>query len=1000
MMRRVVIMGLVGRTAFCRSGMNSVRFMANEINASCIINTVKEGGMFDEASIRKAVKLFTGGLSDSSYGLCYTEDEVTNHVKGFLCAKAKSTMGDPFEYVHESDDCAFYICLKDHESQLRAVRRLSRFVSRVREENQCISMRGYTIDDGTTSVYTAKWQPFVNPQPKLGETDIKQLASHVFLEQRSPELQNRYQELLTRFKGSVGPVFTLVDGKDGETCFSMAIAADRNYYLASLMAIIREIPGAVVIRSFSETFSNGVHIYTLYIDGATGTQLQDRVSMVCLLPNRPPNSITRLHEDLIFNVEQTVFTDAAIVFAFYFTPNPSSDDYHHLRALLLKEPNGVNRLNSLRTSLSLEMMSERYIGTLISLYPEYMIDIYEDFRRGSTAESRQVIQNKIAARFREDQRTAHDLEIFTSFLRFNEVILKHNFFKKEKVALCFRLNPLFLKSLEYPLVPHGLFLLAGGQWRGFHVRFTDIARGGVRMILSRENAYRHNKRTVFQENYNLAHTQLLKNKDIPEGGSKGTILVSSRFLNRFDQARCQRLFLQYADALLDTILPGETGIVDNLKQTEILFLGPDENTAGTFPSDGALLGKRRGYPAWKSFTTGKTPSMGGIPHDVYGMTTRSLRTFLRGVYEKLGLKEDEMTKFQTGGPDGDLGSNEILQSKEKMLAISDISASLHDPKGIDREELKRLALGRLQLRHFDKSKLSPQGFLVLTEEKNITLPDGTFVADGAPFRDEFHFTKYTEADVFVPCGGRPRSVTMANVGRFLKVPDANGESMLAGKFESTEALKYKIIVEGANLFISQDARLALERCGVVLFKDASANKGGVTSSSLEVYSGLALSDEEHEKYMCATSKENTPEFYKKYVKDIIDRIEDNARREFEAIWRDHESHPGMSKTLISDTLSEKNVKVRANILASDVFKNKKLVRYILFHYTPKTLLEVVTVDELMNRVPIAYQHAICAMWLASEYVYSTGIDSNEFDFFSFMSTHIERASAMAKEQSR
>jgi glutamate dehydrogenase len=28
---------------------------------------------------------------------------------------------------------------------------------------------------------------------------------------------------------------------------------------------------------------------------------------------------------------------------------------------------------------------------------------------------------------------------------------------------------------------------------------------------------------------------------------------------------------------------------------------------------------------WKSFTTGKSPSLGGIPHDVYGMTTNSVR---------------------------------------------------------------------------------------------------------------------------------------------------------------------------------------------------------------------------------------------------------------------------------------------------------------------------------------------------------------------------------------
>lgn len=34
----------------------------------------------------------------------------------------------------------------------------------------------------------------------------------------------------------------------------------------------------------------------------------------------------------------------------------------------------------------------------------------------------------------------------------------------------------------------------------------------------------------------------------------------------------------------------------------------------------------------------------------------------------------------------------------------------------------------------------------------------------------------------------------------------------------------------------------MEDSGVILFKDASANKGGVTSSSLEVMAAMALND--------------------------------------------------------------------------------------------------------------------------------------------------------------
>ena len=54
---------------------------------------------------------------------------------------------------------------------------------------------------------------------------------------------------------------------------------------------------------------------------------------------------------------------------------------------------------------------------------------------------------------------------------------------------------------------------------------------------------------------------------------------------------------------------------------------------------------------WKSFTTGKSAQLlGGIPHDVYGMTSLSVRQYVLGIYKQLGLREKDITKVQTGGP--------------------------------------------------------------------------------------------------------------------------------------------------------------------------------------------------------------------------------------------------------------------------------------------------------------------------------------------------------------
>src|SRR6185369_3722164 len=102
------------------------------------------------------------------------------------------------------------------------------------------------------------------------------------------------------------------------------------------------------------------------------------------------------------------------------------------------------------------------------------------------------------------------------------------------------------------------------------------------------------------------------------------------------------------------------------------------------------------------------------------------------------------------------------------------------------------------------------------------------------FRNIFHLHPLCKADLFVPCGGRPEAVNLSNVNKM---------------FSESGKPKFKFIVEGANLFLTQDARMVLEKAGVVLYKDASANKGGVTSSSLEVLAALAMTDDEHAQHM-------------------------------------------------------------------------------------------------------------------------------------------------------
>jgi len=314
------------------------------------------------------------------------------------------------------------------------------------------------------------------------------------------------------------------------------------------------------------------------------------------------------------------------------------------------------------------------------------------------------------------------------------------------------------------------------------------------------------------------------------------------------------------------------------------------------------------------------------------MTTLSVREYVLGIYRKLGLDEHQVCKMQTGGPDGDLGSNEILLGHEKYTAIVDGAGVLVDPQGLDRTELLRLAKERLMISHYDVSKLSEQGYRVLVEDTQVKLPSGEIVNNGTSFRNTFHL-RGEKYDLFVPCGGRPESIDLTTASKLI----VDGKCTIP------------YIVEGANLFITQDAKLRLEKAGCVLFKDASANKGGVTSSSLEVLASLSFDDEGFLEHMCVKGDGTPPAFYQDYVKEVQSIIKNNARLEFEAIWREHEA-TGVARSILSDRLSTSITTLDEELQNTELWDNVELRKLVLKDALPALLLEKIGLETILGRV--------------------------------------------------
>ncbi|RIA91793.1 Glutamate/Leucine/Phenylalanine/Valine dehydrogenase-domain-containing protein [Glomus cerebriforme] len=971
---------------------------------------LEEKGFIPKDLVRHEVSWFYGNLGiDDMYFSLENIDTIANHILALYGAKIYAyTKNEESELdinlERETDEAAVYIhTSRPGVSQLNGPQHERRIDAKYLDASN--ATKAYRLEsyrsNGNVSpsmntqlrcYFVAKCD-FVKPNPSPEEeTDIRLVGDRTFLEKATENTLEIYHNVMKAVLKRTGPViemFEVEGSRERRLVIGYRQRSTQSFF--SAMSDLYHFYELFSTRKYVEQFSNGVTVMSLYLNPLPNSksspiehsihQVIKEASLIYCLPTTP---FQHFFQSGKLSVQEAIYGYVGWIFAQHFLNRLGNEYVSLVNILDQNDPVHAEVLNKIKKRLRSDAFTREYILDIIKMYPDLIHLLYINFAlthyvnpRAAALEptlSFQRIQTDVVLnddelldKIKKTTSNVHEFMVFESFLIFNKHVLKTNFYQPTKVALSFRLNPAFLPSIEYPVKLYGMFIVIGSEFRGFHLRFRDVARGGIRIIRSRnKEAYSINLRSLFDENYALAATQQRKNKDIPEGGSKGTILLD---ISQQDKDRVA--FEKYVDSILDLLIPGTTPgikekIVDLYNKPEILFFGPDEGTAN-FVDWASAHARTRGASFWKAFTTGKSQSMGGIPHDLYGMTTRSVHQYVLGIYRKFGLKESKIMKFQTGGPDGDLGSNEIKISKDRTVAIVDGSGVLCDPEGIDRSELKRLAQNRLTVSHFDASKLTPNGFKVLIEDQNLKLPSGQVIDDGLVFRNNFHLTNLVTAELFVPCGGRPEAVDLNNVHMLL---DKNGKP------------RFKYIVEGANLFFTQEARVRLEQAGAIIFKDASANKGGVTSSSLEVLAALALTDDEFAKNMQV--KDNIiPAFYNEYIKEVHRVIEKNAELEFECIWREHR-RTGKPRSIISDELSLAIIDLNENMQQSSLWSNDSLRRAVLRDAFPQLLLDRLGLDTLLERVPEPYVKAIFGSYLASRFVYKYGTNPSQFAFFEFM----------------
>ena len=450
----------------------------------------------------------------------------------------------------------------------------------------------------------------------------------------------------------------------------------------------------------------------------------------------------------------------------------------------------------------------------------------------------------------------------------------------------------------------------------------------------------------FNECYDLAFAQQLKNKDIPEGGSKAVNLINVNGLSESGANFVMRKSVKaFTDTILDLLVDTEETKkqrVDIVGKRETLYLGPDEQVT---PEDIEWIVKRaalRGYDTPNAFMSSKPKA--GINHKEYGVTSEGVNIYLEVALRKaLGINptKDAFTIKMTGGPDGDVAGNEIkilireYGENAKIVGIADHSGCAEDPRGLDHSELLRLVDKNLCIANFRDIMLGENGVVHHATDD-----------EGVKARNNMH--NRLEADAFVPAGGRPFTIDEHNYRSFLKA-DGSPSSPL--------------IVEGANLFITADARQKLfDEAKVVIVKDSSANKGGVVTSSYEIIAAMLCSDEEFNDNKEAITRE------------VLKKLKELAHLEAELLFREVDAYPGCALPEVSDIISN-SINAATDAITAALKEMSKedcdsLLPLFRAHLPP-TLADM-AFDRVSEVVPEQYIKGAIASCLASKFVYKEG----------------------------
>jgi len=413
-------------------------------------------------------------------------------------------------------------------------------------------------------------------------------------------------------------------------------------------------------------------------------------------------------------------------------------------------------------------------------------------------------------------------------------------------ALAFKLDSSLVPGLPRP-VPWREIWVYSPRVEGIHLRAGRVARGGLRWSDRRDDF-----RT---EILGLMKAQRVKNAVIVPTGAKGGFYpkqlppASDRDAWLAEGTETYRIFIRSLLSVTDNLVKGDVvhpkGIVIRDGDDPYFVVAADKGTA-TFSDVANALAIERNFWLGDAFASGGS---NGYDHKAMGITARGAWISVQRHFAEMGIdvQKEPVRVVGVGDMSGDVFGNGMLLSKAiKLVAAFDhrhiFTDPAPDPTSSWKERARLFKLPRSSWDDYDKGLISQGGGVFARSLKSIPLSAemqaiiGTSETAMEPAALISALLK-AEADLLW-FGGIGTYIKAANQNN-AEVGDAANDRLRV----DAEELRVKVIGEGANLGVTQAARIAFALRGGRINADFIDNSAGVDCSDNEVNIKIALNKE-------------------------------------------------------------------------------------------------------------------------------------------------------------